>query len=570
MDVTRDTFPFHLANILHDLTTCSFVTMDLELSGIPVHSSGASSGPQTLQERYTQTKEAAEKYRILQIGLTIAHEDVATGTYMLKPYNFHLSPIIDQRLEVERTWSYQSSAVEFLMANKFRMQAPFEEGVYYLSRDEEKRAMAKALQRQDRPGDRSVIDIPESDTESLEFLVTVRKAINAWLANRKLADGFLNIPPPLREKKSRGSNPPPSTVLNRFQKRLVHQLVQSEYPSLVTIGKPGFVQIIRYDEVREEAVKMERIRRTEERILRQTGFRWIVEALTGGDLSKLDPQTFSHLVPESKGVKREKALQEFAERLKQRLKVHRPALVGHNLFLDLINFCECFFGNLPERVEDFQEMVHELFPILIDTKYMATHECGSINPSSSLAEIYDTLKEKTKPEIVVDPHHSKYEHKELFHEAGYDSLLTAKVFIKLSAQLHKPTHKAIDTEGPHLNISTALGEVKEEKKVQPPTREEPAQIPKAQSRFAHRTKFDLLTHTVETVDSDETEDGSSSDLSSTEGDGDIVRKIDKGELIPRFQSTFWKIYGNKLRVFGTEERVCMLGRTAESKKTQAR
>lgn len=143
---------------------------------------------------------------------------------------------------------------------------------------------------------------------------------------------------------------------------------------------------------------MERMRRTEERILRQTGFRWIAEALTGGDLSKLDPKTFSHLVVDSKGMKKEKAVEELAESIKQRLKVRRPALVGHNLFLDLINFCACFFGNLPERVEDFQDMVHEMFPLLIDTKYMATHECGSIIPSSSLAEINDALKEKMKPE----------------------------------------------------------------------------------------------------------------------------------------------------------------------------
>ncbi|KKA22245.1 CAF1 family ribonuclease [Rasamsonia emersonii CBS 393.64] len=553
MDVPRDAFPFHLANILHDLTTCSFVAMDLELSGIPAHSSGAPyTGMQTLQERYAQTKEAAERYQVLQIGLTIAHEDVAT-------------------------------AIEFLMANKFRLQTPFEEGVYYISRDEEKRAMAKALQRQDRAVERSLIDVRESDTESLEFLGTVRRAIDAWLAKGKRADDYLNIPPPAREKKVRGSNPP-LTVLNRFQKRLVHQLVQSEYPSLVTIGKPGFVQIIRYDEVREEAVKMERMRRTEERILRQTGFRWIAEALTGGDLSKLDPKTFSHLVVDLKGMKKEKAVEEFAESIKQRLKVRRPTLVGHNLFLDLINFCQCFFGNLPERVEDFQDMVHEMFPILIDTKYMATHECGSIIPSSSLAEINDALKEKTKPEIVVDPQHSKYESQELFHEAGYDSMLTAKVFIKLSAQLcqedsgvevdkHKPTSiKAIDThEGLHPEISKTPGRKGEkvQEHLEPP-RQEPAKIPKAETRFAHRTKFDLLTDTVETVDSDETEIGRSSDLSSTEEDGDIAQKIKNGELIPRFGSAFWNVYGNKLRVFGTEERVCVLGSTAGPKKTPAR
>jgi poly(A)-specific ribonuclease len=129
------------------------------------------------------------------------------------------------------------------------------------------------------------------------------------------------------------------------------------------------------------------------------GFRWIAEALTGGDLSKLDPKNFSHLVGEPKGITKERALKGFTETFRQQLKRCRPVLVGHNLFIDLIYFCECFFGNLPERVEDFVDFVHELFPLLIDTKYMATHECGSINPSSSLAELHDTLKAKTKPDI---------------------------------------------------------------------------------------------------------------------------------------------------------------------------
>jgi poly(A)-specific ribonuclease len=82
-------------------------------------------------------------------------------------------------------------AVEFLMANKFRMQAPFEEGVYYISREEEKQAMEKTLRRQDRSVERSLIDIPESDTESLEFLVTVREAIDAWLAKEKVYNSSL-------------------------------------------------------------------------------------------------------------------------------------------------------------------------------------------------------------------------------------------------------------------------------------------------------------------------------------------------------------------------------------------
>jgi large subunit ribosomal protein L46 len=37
------------------------------------------------------------------------------------------------------------------------------------------------------------------------------------------------------------------------------------------------------------------------------------------------------------------------------------------------------------------------------------------------------------------------------------------------------------------------------------------------------------------------------------------RKAKKGLLIPRGDFQFWKIYGNRLRVFGSEERVCHIG-----------
>lgn len=162
-------------------------------------------------------------------------------------------------------------------------------------------------------------------------------------------------------------------------------------------------------------------------------------------------------------------------------------------------------------------------------------------------------------------------------------MLTAIVFIKLSAQLHqedftvevdKPTSlRAVDPdESPCRNISSAsenlsdkLKEQKDERvqdRPEPPTKEGPAQVPKVGPRFAHRTRFDILSDVLETVGLDETEVG------SVDHDSEVMQKIDKGELIPPFQSAFWNVYGNKLRVFGTEERVCLLGHTAESEKSK--
>ena len=92
-------------------------------------------------------------------------------------------------------------------------------------------------------------------------------------------------------------------------------------------------------------------------------------------------------------------LEKYSGDLQTRLKSARPVLVGHNIFTDLVNFYRCFIGNLPDRVEEFQDVIHALFPIVIDTKYMATCNSGSAKPSSSLTEINEDLMDMKSPKI---------------------------------------------------------------------------------------------------------------------------------------------------------------------------
>lgn len=76
--VTELTWSQHLPHILKDLSDCTFVALDCEFSGIPSQQPRAARR-QTLQERYAESKDAAQKYQILQIGLTIVKEDAVTG-----------------------------------------------------------------------------------------------------------------------------------------------------------------------------------------------------------------------------------------------------------------------------------------------------------------------------------------------------------------------------------------------------------------------------------------------------------------------------------------------------------
>lgn len=84
MDVKNNTFRALLPSILGAISSAHFVSFDLELSGIPTKQPKASStgqdGKQTLQERYQELKNAAERYHILQFGMTCVEEDTERGS----------------------------------------------------------------------------------------------------------------------------------------------------------------------------------------------------------------------------------------------------------------------------------------------------------------------------------------------------------------------------------------------------------------------------------------------------------------------------------------------------------
>ena len=89
MDVPRHKFQAQLPFILEDIANAHFISIDLELSGIPgpqinksrTNGSG-SNGKPTLQERYNDTKSAVERYQVLQLGITCVLEDRTNGQYL--------------------------------------------------------------------------------------------------------------------------------------------------------------------------------------------------------------------------------------------------------------------------------------------------------------------------------------------------------------------------------------------------------------------------------------------------------------------------------------------------------
>ena len=179
MEVDRNSFQSRLLGILTALSDAHFVSLDLELSGVPSKRPNSSRHKQTLEERYKEVKEAAERYQVLQVGLTCVEQDLEKDVYTVRPYNFNLNPLVEEKLDIERIFAYQSGAVEFLLNHGFRMELPFTMGVPYLSRDEAKLAKKLAYDRLDKTNIEDLY-LKDDDIQSLEFIKRVREKIIAW------------------------------------------------------------------------------------------------------------------------------------------------------------------------------------------------------------------------------------------------------------------------------------------------------------------------------------------------------------------------------------------------------
>jgi poly(A)-specific ribonuclease len=173
--------------------------------------------------------------------------------------------------------------------------------------------------------------------------------------------------------------------------------------------------------------------------------------LTGGDLSGLDPKWFRINENGEPAFTDLEAIKQTIQEVKKTLENKSQVLVGHNLFNDLIFIYRTFVGTLPDEVTEFNQRIHQLFPQIFDTKYMATAAGSSMQSNSSLRDICDEVKTLTKPFIVLAERHMAYAARHRDHEAGYDSepqefiyidmannfsgWMTAQVFVKLSAKL---------------------------------------------------------------------------------------------------------------------------------------
>ncbi|CAD6505427.1 BgTH12-00918 [Blumeria graminis f. sp. triticale] len=557
MDLCQNEFRRQLLDILDQISDATFVTIDLEMSGIATRHKNSSNdrsldlAKPTLQQQYEEVKSAAETYQMLQMGITIVKEEREKDFYIARPYNFNVSPLSSSGVDIglQRIIRFSSSACDFLLKNGFDFGKVFRAGIPYLSRDEEAELTLENNQRAERTSKIPDLLIKAEDTPALEFYNTTRQTIKNWVEKPK--QNFANI----------GGE---TEKLSGFQRRLVYQLIRNEFPDLRAFSRcdGDFMQVEKINIEREAEYKVSRLQKFNTKVAKQKGLGWIFEALCGGDLSGIDP-LWSYNLEDTEPEKQPDGIALRIKNLNTKLRSKNHVIVGHNIFMDLAFLYKTFIGSLPLLVEDFQDAIHNVFPSIIDTKYLATHGLESTTTRSSLKDLLDPLRKIQNPLILLHQDHRAYgSNFGRDHEAGYDSWMTAELFVKLSAsicssnkltspiaasesrsQANSDTSRLNSVGFPSSDNSEASSHEATESLLGPKntlTAQELSTGSKAQNTLVYSNPYAIL------------EDVEDRERLSETGQASC------NQWLPEFSSDFWKIYSNKLRVNAIESGICDL------------
>ncbi|NWW42936.1 PNDC1 ribonuclease, partial [Pedionomus torquatus] len=142
----------------------------------------------------------------------------------------------------------------------------------------------------------------------------------------------------------------------------------------------------------------------------------------------------------------------------------KKPLVGHNMLMDLMHLHDKFYKPLPESYEEFKRNIHNLFPVLIDTKTV-TKSIWKVRCTGLLAwnfcpfVIHSNLNPKvsTCPVIAFASDCSRYAEKKSPHEAGYDAFLCGSVLLKSAhLLLCRSTDDAVEADPSFSQYLTVL------------------------------------------------------------------------------------------------------------------
>ncbi|EFN75773.1 poly(A)-specific ribonuclease PARN [Harpegnathos saltator] len=383
MEITIQNFRDVLSELDNHLQHATFICIDAEFTGL---NSAPDTGPfDTLAQYYTKLRTGSMSFLLVQFGLSLFTYNSDTKKYSQRSYTFYVFPKQLNYRAPDCRFMCQASSIAFLASQNFDFNKLFKHGIPYLNINEEEKLIKRMEERQRQKEEYNDAVIPISDTDKPQIEEICSK-IEDFLASDKEE---LTI-----------------ERCNKFMRRLIYQEAKNRWP----------------DKVRIE--------------------------------SKIE-NTWQCLSVQKVGTKEQEEAKENQRREKEKLEFDQAVgvsnllkkvlnsgktIVGHNMLLDLCHIIRQFVTPLPADYSEFKNLVHDLFPSLLDTKVICQSQPFKEHISPSSTNLNTLLKIMSKPPFSI-PDVEPIEgcsysiSTEKLHEAGYDAYITGLCFIALSNYL---------------------------------------------------------------------------------------------------------------------------------------
>ncbi|KAF9178538.1 hypothetical protein BGZ51_007610 [Haplosporangium sp. Z 767] len=376
MEVLRDNFQKELPYIKEAIDECEFISIDAEFSGLHTEPNKRNAST-TLEEGYEELRKSASKFLTIQIGISTFSFDPRNGSYLAKPFNFFIFPTSLTGYSPQgRCFLTEASSFDFLSRNRFDFNKWVYQGVHYMTKDEEKSFRAERIKFLNHQ-----VDTLTVDPTMVQWIGETVDRIKAWKADPN-AINFINI-----------------MTVNAYQRRLVYQEVHRLWPAeLCARGQSNFINITKMTEKQFEMQQKKKLSDLERDIENSIGFRAVIDMLSAC----------------------------------------KKPIVGHNIVIDLAYILAQFVGPLPPTLEEYKKMIHDTFPIVMDTKYVsytadALRGLAYDSTLGGLENLVGSVHFMGCPRVIPDIKHQRYFSRDLSHEAGYDAYITGSIMIRMLA-----------------------------------------------------------------------------------------------------------------------------------------
>jgi len=374
-----------------------FVAIDCEFTGLHTVNDVKTRYFDLPQTRYTRARESAMTYSLVQLGMAVFLTPEGGEAIQVHTYTLNLFPSTMFKNSFDFNFRCQTRSLEFLAQNGFDFNRLFTDAVPYFNMEDEKdfrqrqsnHKQIKTSKKEDRAKSTQRVKVVRPYDK--EFVIGLKRKLNMFRERLKI-DQELIMDVECR---------------NRFQRMLVYDIIDHEYPD------------IKYKKERNIAVKERPFIRCSKLLMDREKAR------------ELDEQANDLEIDDK--LSEQKGLNHFVDTLTE----SDIPIITHNGLLDLLHIYTTTRKSPDKNFEAFAEDLMQIFPLFFDTKVVATAE-GVREEVESTA--LSALKEQTEswPGPVIEERGETKAEERNEHHAGFDALLTGKIMLKFLTKLGIP------------------------------------------------------------------------------------------------------------------------------------